>query len=615
MKNNKNVKEKKTKTKSRFLSADIWFFGKVFKYSPAYIITCFFYGVMMGIWPALSILYTEKLYDDIGRGVMFEKILWFVLAYFGAVLIIRILHTVYQLLLLPVFREDLNTKVYSDIFEHSRKTDLENYDNPEFFNDFVMSTQASFGHGTQLVEGTGWLIRDVVAFVVSAGVIFTIDPLVAVIIFVSGLARMILHRYYNKLWLKQQEEQNPVIRRSEYVKRVFNMPDFAKDVRISKVSDCLGDSYSDAVNKTRDIQLKYAKKYMLNDYIFLIFMDVAQYAIMLILLYKLMVLGDSSLTLGGFAVGVNAIWSVSWRIEAIGNRLMDYHKHGVFLEKLMGFFRTKPKICDGELVADKLDVINIKNLNFAYTEKESEKFSLSDLNMEIKRGEKIAIVGYNGAGKTTLTKLLMRLYDPTSGEILYNGKPLTEYNIESLRKRIAAVFQDYKIFAATIAENVVGGQMPTDENKNQKAREGVLDALNKSTFSDKLATLKDGIDTPLTREFADDGTCLSGGETQKIAIARAFYKDADLIILDEPSSALDPNAEYELNKAIAKYAADKTVIFISHRLSTTRHADRIYMFDSGRLVECGSHDELIEKGGKYAYMFNLQAEKYRESEK
>ena len=153
--------------------------------------------------------------------------------------------------------------------------------------------------------------------------------------------------------------------------------------------------------------------------------------------------------------------------------------------------------------------------------------------------------------------------------------------------------------------------MPEDENENQRARQKVLEALEKSTFSDKLGKLPNGIDTPLTREFADDGTCLSGGESQKVAIARAFYKDADLIILDEPSSALDPNAEYELNRAIAKYAADKTVIFISHRLSTTCHADRIYMFDNGKIVESGSHAELIAKNGKYAYMFNLQAEKYR----
>ena len=236
--------------------------------------------------------------------------------------------------------------------------------------------------------------------------------------------------------------------------------------------------------------------------------------------------------------------------------------------------------------------------------------ALQSVDMEIRRGEKIAIVGYNGAGKTTLTKLLMRLYDPTEGSITYNGHDLREYELEDLRGRVAAVFQDYRIFAATVAENVVGGEL-AEGTEGQRQRERVLNALTKSTFAGKLATLEKGIDTQLTREFEDDGVILSGGEAQKIAIARAFYQDADLIILDEPSSALDPNAEYELNRALYEYAEDKTVIFISHRLSTTRHADRIYMFDSGCLIEVGSHDELMAQNGKYAYMFNLQAENYR----
>ena len=200
---------------------------------------------------------------------------------------------------------------------------------------------------------------------------------------------------------------------------------------------------------------------------------------------------------------------------------------------------------------------------------------------------------------------MLRLYDAKEGAVLYNGRDIKEYDIFSLHSHVAAVFQDYRIFAATIAENVAGGECrETDENI-------VKSALSKSTFTEKLNSLKEGIHTQLTREFYDNGTTLSGGEQQKVAIARAFYKDADLIILDEPSSALDPDAEYELNKAISDYAEDKTVVFISHRLSTTRHADRIYMFDGGHLIECGTHEELIEKNGKYAYMFNLQAENYR----
>ena len=228
------------------------------------------------------------------------------------------------------------------------------------------------------------------------------------------------------------------------------------------------------------------------------------------------------------------------------------------------------------------------------------------MNLKISRGEKIAIVGYNGAGKTTLTKLVMRLYDPDEGEIFYNGRNVKEYTLESIRQRMAAVFQDYRIFACSVGENVAGGRYDA-QNAGK-----VLEALENSSFTGKLRSLPLGIETQLTREFENSGTQLSGGEQQKLAIARAFYKNADLIILDEPSSALDPDAEYELNQAVYEYAGNRTVIFISHRLSTTRHADRIYMFDSGKLVECGTHEELTAAGGRYAYMFRLQAEKYRE---
>ena len=199
----------------------------------------------------------------------------------------------------------------------------------------------------------------------------------------------------------------------------------------------------------------------------------------------------------------------------------------------------------------------------------------------------------------------MRLYDPTDGEILYNGRNLKDYDIPSLRSKIGTVFQDYKIFASTIAENVLAGECSEDE------RGIVTDALTKATFGDKLESLEKGMNTELTKEFYDDGVNLSGGESQKVAIARIFARPYDLIIMDEPSSALDPIAEYELNHTILEYAQDKTVVFISHRLSTTRMADRILMFDSGRLIESGSHDELMAMNGKYAEMFKLQAEKYR----
>ena len=227
--------------------------------------------------------------------------------------------------------------------------------------------------------------------------------------------------------------------------------------------------------------------------------------------------------------------------------------------------------------------------------------------MKIVRGEKIAVVGYNGAGKTTLTKLIMRLYDVSGGEILYNGVNIKEYDLAEYRAKIASVFQDFKIFASSLAENVVADIYTPDMEERVKS------ALDKVDFIIDLDKLPNGLDTQLTKEFDDGGVNLSGGESQKVAIARVFAADSELMIMDEPSAALDPLAEYKLNHSILDRASGdgKSVIFISHRLSTTRMADRIYMFADGRLIEQGSHENLMKQGGKYAEMFTMQASKYR----
>ena len=608
-KTEKAQKQKKPREKGA-LKADLWMLRQIWRYSPWYVITNVLYGVLMGALPAAGLLYTEHLYNGIESGTVFGKLLALILAYMTSLLVVRALHTVYQLVMLPRFREVINRKLYSEIFTHAAKTDLANYDDPEFFNEFIFSMQGAWPHVIQLIEGTGGLISNAVTMLVGVGVIAGVSPIVACILIASGVFRIFISRRTNALYKKQEEEITPVRHRRDYIKRVYTTPDYAKELRITRISENLHDDYRETTVELQKNAVKYGKKYMFYDFLFLLILDFANYAVMLILLWQMLMVPESGVTLGGFAVGVNAIWSLGWRLQEMGRGLMAYHQHGVFVKKIIHFFGIKPQIVGGTRKTEPLQTICVKGLRFAYPGKDGEVNALQGVDMEIKRGEKIAIVGYNGAGKTTLTKLLMRLYDPTEGSITYNGCDLREYDLEDLRGRVAAVFQDYRIFAATVAENVVGGELAEGE-EGQRQRERVTEALTKSTFSGKLATLEKGIDTPLTREFEDEGVMLSGGEAQKVAIARAFYQDTDLIILDEPSSALDPNAEYELNRALYDYAEDKTVIFISHRLSTTRHADRIYMFDGGCLIETGSHDELMAQNGKYAYMFNLQAENYR----
>jgi ATP-binding cassette subfamily B protein len=297
--------------------------------------------------------------------------------------------------------------------------------------------------------------------------------------------------------------------------------------------------------------------------------------------------------------------SLKSNLQRLSDLLPKLQQNSLYIEKLRTFLEYEPLIKDQPNAIDvpmKPASLEFKNVSFAYNEHSGQ--ILKNISFTIKPYEKIAFVGYNGAGKTTLTKLLMRLYDVSDGEIRLNNINIKDYKLEPYRSSFGSVFQDYQLFAATIGENVVMDCFMLD---NEAA---ILQALEDSGFNTRLSTMQDGLYTPLTREFEQDGINLSGGEAQKVAIARVFAKSCQTIILDEPSSALDPISEYNLNKTMLEAAKDKTVIFISHRLSSTKLADRIYMLENGEIIEQGSHDELMTLSGKYCEMFNLQAEKY-----
>jgi ATP-binding cassette subfamily B protein len=274
------------------------------------------------------------------------------------------------------------------------------------------------------------------------------------------------------------------------------------------------------------------------------------------------------------------------------------------VNKIREFLNYEPKVVSKENLApeNKAKEIELDKVSFAYGN--NQDMLIKDMDLHIKPGEKIALVGYNGAGKTTLVKLLMRLYDTKCGVIKADGRDIRDYDVKKYRDTIGTVFQDFQIFAGTVKENVVLDVADGIED------DGVRKALSQSGLMERIDRFKKGLDTDLTTEFSKEGVNLSGGESQKLAISRVFYKNAGLMILDEPSSALDPIAEYQLNHAMLTATKDKTVIFISHRLSTTRIADRIIMLENGRVVEEGTHDELLKCGGKYAGMWKVQAGAY-----
>lgn len=258
-------------------------------------------------------------------------------------------------------------------------------------------------------------------------------------------------------------------------------------------------------------------------------------------------------------------------------------------------------------IGQSLGDIDLKDVSFTYTGSKSPV--IQNLSLHISKGERIALVGENGAGKTTLVKLLMGLYPIREGSITIDDVDIQEYNKQEYHKHFGTVFQDLQIFSLPLSHNVL-----MKEPENEEERQLVVESLEKAQFGDKLKTLPQGIDSMVTKEFDENGFICSGGQAQKIAIARVFAKDPDIVILDEPSSALDPIAEYNMYKNMMEASEGKTVFFISHRLSSARIADRIYFLEHGQIVETGTHDELMELDGKYAEMFQLQAKNYKEKQ-
>ncbi len=491
------------------------------------------------------------------------------------------------------------------LYEKAQELDLECYDNPEYYNEFVLAVSEADNQVDRLLEFLNKIFTGLTVFATTGAYFLVKDWFSIVFVLVSFILSFILMQIFNKINFKIRLEKNPEERKRAYVNRVFYLNDYAKELRLNpNVSGKLFDKFKEANKTIYNIDKANAKKKFvisfLRDYVSNDFISDVLYITYLV--YKATVL--SAISYSSVVILFNSFSRLKQSLRTITEIYPYASETSLYIDKIRNFLNYEPKIVSRK----KLDVpktpktFNLGNVSFAY--KEGEKRVINNINMSIKPHEKIALVGYNGAGKTTLIKLLMRLYDVQEGTISLDGINIKEYDVARYHDYVGTVFQDYMLYAATVKENVLM------DNADGVPEKPVMTALEQSGFAQRLTNFKHGLDTPLTAEFEEDGVNLSGGEAQKIAISRAFYKDSSLIILDEPSSALDPIAEYQLNQSMLEAAANKTVVFISHRLSTTRLADKILMLENGRIIEEGSHDELLRLNGKYAEMWRVQAGQY-----
>lgn len=585
------------------MPSNIFFFVKLlFSVSPLLVIGEFIWGMLM-ILPSrlISVIGVKYIIDVVTEKENLERI-FYAVAIIAAVLIVStLLSMLFREFFWNVEREKVYYRLNKKLYEKAKSLDLESYDNPEFYNSFILTIESSSDNIQNLLGLVRMYVGNLISLFAISSVILTIDPWCLVIILAVISVFLPISKKVGTLMMERRIENTKFHRRSDYFQRVFYLQDYAKEVRMNSIQPLLVERYNDAANDVIENQRKYHTKISILNCVQNIGIQGLGFMFLLPLYLGYCVLVKKTLTPGDFMAAFNGAHSVAMSLQFLTVwALARFSEQAKMIDKYRGFLKTDFNIKDGKDTAEITEPKEIEIRNMSFTYPGNDNPTLSNINLTIKPYEKIALVGYNGAGKTTLTNLILRLYDATEGEILIDGKNIKDCTTDSHRNRFAAVFQDFQIFACSLGENVALDINP-DENR-------VLAALKHSGFTKKV---KKGAKTELLREFDDDGVMLSGGETQKTAVARAFYKNCPYVILDEPSANLDPVAEYNLNKAMIEAAENKTVIFISHRLSTTVNADRIYVMENGTIIESGSHKELMEQNGTYAYMFNLQAEKYK----
>ena len=446
------------------------------------------------------------------------------------------------------------------------------------------------------------LLKNIAGFVIYLALLSSLDPVLLIVVLVTAIIGFFISQRINQWGYRHREEESAYQTKLGYIADKAPQRALGKDIRVFGLRPWLRDVFDSTMRLYNDFIARREKVYLWADvvdvllsmlrngvaYVYLIAMALNQgLPASQFLLYFT--------AIGGFTTWITGILA---GFSTLNKQSLDLSAVREFLEvpELFRFEDGKP------LKAEKIPYeIELRNVRFRYPGAEQD--TIHGLNLTIRAGEKLAVVGLNGAGKTTLVKLLCRLYDPTEGQILLNGIDIRKYKYEDYLQVFAVVFQDFQLLAFPLGQNVAASQ--------NYDRERAEKCLRMAGFGERLDSMPEGLDTCLYREFDEKGVEVSGGEAQKIALARALYKEAPFIVLDEPTAALDPIAEYEVYSHFDELVSDKTAIYISHRLSSCRFCDEIAVFDHGQVVQQGSHDSLLaDEDGQYAKLWHAQAQYY-----
>lgn len=495
----------------------------------------------------------------------------------------------------------IDMKIKRDIYEKAIKTDFKYIDNPEYYDNYTWAVSEYANKAADAQNLVNRMSSALITVISMLTIISMLSPIAIIVTITGTIIENIMYMVINFFEVKKDNEIIPFDRRLGYYHRVFYINNYAADLKSTDLKSYLFKQYDKVQKKKLNIIKKYAFKMIPWALMGNLTFYIARTFVILNIIYGIYT--GNIPTIGAYMTMMLAVEKLKDAMNEMFYYVKDANRLSMYSKKIRAFFEVESKIevesLKQQIIPQGEFSIKFKDVCFKY---ENSSFAISGFNLEINAGEKIAIVGENGAGKSTLVKLLLRLYDVTSGNIFINGTDIREYNITALRRKVGVAFQNSNVYAISFADNIQLYDEVDEKKLHTIAQKIGLDKIlnkNNADFS-----------TELTKEFDENGIILSGGEVQKVGIARLLTSDFGLLLFDEPSSALDPIAEYEMTKIILDSSNLSTTIIVAHRLSTIRYADRIVLVDGGTIKEIGTHDELMKIKGKYHEMFTKQAENY-----
>jgi len=491
------------------------------------------------------------------------------------------------------------------IMYKSREVDLASFDLPEFYEKFENAKREAGSRPIHILNANFTIISTVISMVSFVVALISVSPWAPLIIVAMSVPTAIINFRYRKKNFWYMRWHSKERREMNYYSNLMTNKDMVKEIRLFNLSDLFIGRYHD----TFKVYFRGLKKLFVEEGLLHMAMTVITTTInCLLFLYIAKGVAEGRYEVGDYSFYTGALSSISGGIGTLINTTASIYEGTLFIDNLISFMNEKPTIVPALPEPRRIEhhtghTIELQHVSFVYPG--TERKVINDVSFTLDPGDTCVLVGLNGAGKTTLIKLLTRLYDPTEGRILLDGHDLKEYSVEDLYSMFGIIFQDFGKYAVNVRENIKFGQLERDATE-----EDIILAAQQSSADQFISDLPDKYDTPLMRYFEENGIELSIGQWQKLSIARAFYSDSDVIILDEPTASLDAIAEQEIYNQFDRLRKDKTTIFVSHRLSSATVANKIIVLEQGAIVEIGNHSELMKKKGTYYELFSTQAKRY-----